>query len=121
VPSSDLVLEEKSLDTVSNAVRAKLILLESGCRRPIVVTSSYHIPRTAYIFSHILGPAFEPTYVSAPTGLDPTEYGRHWHSESQKMVAAVEFLDRLDAPPGNHGKVLEILGERGLVVEDRVS
>jgi uncharacterized SAM-binding protein YcdF (DUF218 family) len=120
LPAGDLVLEEKALDTVSNAVYSKLLLLESGCRTPVIVSSCYHIPRVSYIFSHILGGEFEPTYVSAPTGLDPAEYRRHWHSESMKMIEAVNCLDGLDAWPGDHRKVVAFLREKGLVVRDTV-
>ena len=114
------MLEEKALDTMSNAVYTKVFLLESRCKTPIVITSCYHIPRASYIFSHILGPDFEPTYVSAPTGLGREDYHRHWHSESRKMIEAVEFLDGLDAWPGDHERVFAFLLEKGLVVEDTV-
>jgi len=120
VPPEDLALEETSLDTVSNAVYSKLLLLESGCRAPIVVSSCYHIPRVSYIFSHILGGEFEPTYVSAPTCLGPSDYHRHWHSESMKMIEAVRVIDGLDAWPGDHEKVFAFLREKGLVVRDTV-
>jgi uncharacterized SAM-binding protein YcdF (DUF218 family) len=120
VPPEDIVLEEKALDTVTNAVHSKLLLLQDGCRAPIVVSSCYHIPRVSFIFSHILGRDFEPTYASAPTGLDAVEYRRHWHSESVKMIEAVRFLDGLDAWPGDHEKVYETLREKGLVVRDTV-
>jgi len=120
VPPEDIVVEEKACDTIGNAVYTKLILLESGCRRPIVVSSCYHIPRASYVFSHVLGPEFEPSYVSASTGLDPGAYHRHWHSESVKMVKAVEFFDAMDAPPGDHEKVFEYLRRNGMLVEDTV-
>lgn len=120
VPPEDLAVEEQSLDTVSNAVYTKLLLLRSGCRAPIVVSSCYHIPRVSYLFSHILGGEFEPTYVSAPTGLSPVDYHRHWHSESLKMIEAVRVIDGLDAWPGNHEKVFAFLRERGFVVRDTV-
>lgn len=120
IPAADLTLEEKALDTVSNAVYAKALILEGGCSTPIVVSSCYHIPRVSYIFSHVLGPDFVPTYVSAPTGLDPDAYSRHWHSESKKMIEAVRFLDEIDAAPGHHERVFNVLRERGLVVEDTV-
>jgi len=120
VPSEDLVVEEQSLDTVSNAVYTKLLLLQSGCRTPVVVSSCYHIPRVSFIFSHILGGEFEPTYVSAPTGLGPADYHRHWHSEAVKMIEAVRVIDGLDAWPGDHEKIFEFLRERGLVVRDTV-
>jgi uncharacterized SAM-binding protein YcdF (DUF218 family) len=121
VDPADMVLEEKALDTVSNAVHAKLLILASGSRRPAIVSSSYHIPRASFIFSHVLGPDFEPTFVSAPTGLGREDYHRHWRSESIKMVEAVKFLDDIEAEPGDHEKVLAYLRIKGLVVEDNVS
>ena len=121
VDPADMALEEKALDTVSNAVHVKLLILASGSRRPAIVSSSYHIPRASYIFSHVLGPDFEPTYVSAPTGLGREDYHRHWRSESVKMVEAVRFLDDIEAEPGDHEKVLAYLRIKGLVVEDKVS
>lgn len=120
VPSEDLALEEQALDTVSNAVYTKLLLLKSGCREPIVVSSCYHIPRVSYLFSHILGGEFEPTYVSAPTGLGPADYHRHWHSESVKMIEAVRIIDGLDAWPGDHEKIFSFLRDRGFVIRDTV-
>lgn len=120
VPPEDLAVEEQSLDTVSNAVYTKLLLLQSGCRAPVVISSCYHIPRVSYLFSHILGGEFEPTYVSAPTGLGPADYHRHWHSESMKMIEAVRVIDGLDAWPGDHEKVFAFLRERGFVVRDTV-
>lgn len=120
VDPADMALEEKALDTVSNAVHAKLLILASGSRRPAIVSSSYHIPRASYIFSHVLGPDFEPTFVSASTGLGREDYRRHWRSESVKMVEAVKFLDDIEAEPGDHDKVLAYLRVKGLVVEDKV-
>lgn len=120
IPPLDLVREEQALDTVSNAVYCKLVVMDRGCRRPVVVSSCYHIPRVSYLFSHVLGPEFEPTYVSAPTGLDPEGYGRHWRSESRKMIEAVRFIDEIDASPGDHVRVLGHLREKGLVIEDTV-
>jgi uncharacterized SAM-binding protein YcdF (DUF218 family) len=120
VDPADMALEEKALDTVSNAVHAKLLILAGGSRRPAIVSSSYHIPRASYIFSHVLGPDFEPTFVSASTGLGREDYRRHWRSESVKMVEAVKFLDDIEAEPGDHDKVLAYLRIKGLVVEDKV-
>jgi uncharacterized SAM-binding protein YcdF (DUF218 family) len=120
VPETDLILEEKALDTVSNAVYTKSILLGARNLEPTIITSAYHLPRASYIFSHVLGPAFVPTYVAAPTGLDEENYRRHWHSESEKMVAAVRFFDSIDAPPGDHETVLAHLKLKGYVVPDRV-
>ncbi len=120
IPRADILREEQALDTVSNAVFAKLLLLQSGCQKPIIISSCYHIPRVSFIFSHILGPDFEPTFISAQTGLDNEDYTRHWRSESEKLVEATKFFGRLDTPPGAHESVHEYLLANGHVVEDKV-
>ncbi|MEW6747866.1 MAG: YdcF family protein [Planctomycetota bacterium] len=116
----DVVLEERALDTVSNAVYCKLLCRARRCTKLLVVSSCYHIPRVAYIFSHVFGPQFELTYVSAPTGLEASDYARHWHSESRKLIESVRIIDRLGAEPGDHEGLFGYLRERGLVVEDTV-
>ena len=120
LPQADIVCEDQALDTVSNAVYCKLLLLEIGSQKPIVVSSCYHIPRVSFIFAHVLGPDFEPTFVSAPTGLSNEDYSRHWRSESEKLVEATKFFGRLDTPPGAHQPVLDYLLAHGHVVEDTV-
>jgi uncharacterized SAM-binding protein YcdF (DUF218 family) len=120
VPKTDILREEQALDTVSNAVFCKLLLLKSGCLKPIIISSCYHIPRVSFSFSHILGPDFEPTFISASSGLEAVDYSRHWRSESQKLVEATQFFERLDTPPGAHEPVLEYLLTNGFVVEDTV-
>ncbi|MEW6746625.1 MAG: YdcF family protein [Planctomycetota bacterium] len=116
----NVVLEERALDTVSNAIYCKLLCRARGCTKLLVVSSCYHTPRVAYIFSHVFGPQFELAYVSAPTGLEASDYARHWHSESRKIIEAVQIIDRLGAGPGEHEGLFAYLRERGCVVEDTV-
>ena len=113
VPQGDLALEEKALDTVGNAVHTKRMLLESGCRTPTIVTSSYHLPRAAWIFAQVLGPEFSPAFVAAPAGLDAEEYRRRWGIESGKLAHAVKLFEELEIHPGEHEKLSGYLSARG--------
>jgi uncharacterized SAM-binding protein YcdF (DUF218 family) len=121
IPGADLFSEEQALDTVSNAVYSKLLLIESGCRKPIIVSSCYHIPRVSFIFSHVLGPEFVPTFVSAATGLADTDYLRHWRSETLKLIEAAKFFEGQDTVPGAHESLLQHIKSHGPIVEDNVS
>jgi uncharacterized SAM-binding protein YcdF (DUF218 family) len=46
VPADRVILEEKSRDTVENAVYSARIIKERGFRHPILVTSAYHMRRS---------------------------------------------------------------------------
>ena len=46
VPADRVILEEKSRDTVENAVYSARIIRERGFRHPILVTSAYHMRRS---------------------------------------------------------------------------
>jgi uncharacterized SAM-binding protein YcdF (DUF218 family) len=120
IPVDDVWMEEQALDTVSNAVYCKLLLMESGCQKPFIVSSCYHIPRVSFIFSHVLGREFEPTFISAATGLDDPDYLRHWRSETLKLIEAAKFIEDHDTVPGAHERLLESIRANGPVVEDTV-
>ena len=120
IPAANVLMEEQAMDTVSNAVYSKLLLLKSGCRKPFIVSSCYHIPRVSFIFSHVLGREFEPTFISAATGLDDPDYLRHWRSETHKLIEAAKFIEDHDTVPGSHERLLESIRSNGPVVEDTV-
>jgi len=50
VPREKILVEAKSRDTVENARRAKEILSANGLRRPLLVTSAYHMRRAVAVF-----------------------------------------------------------------------
>jgi uncharacterized SAM-binding protein YcdF (DUF218 family) len=71
-----LIREEFSLDTVGNAVFSKFLIREAKLanrKNILVITSSFHGPRSLYIFKEVFGPnyaiavAVQPTRVSPPT------------------------------------------------------
>jgi uncharacterized SAM-binding protein YcdF (DUF218 family) len=49
------ILENRSLDTVGNAYFSARILEKLDYGRVVIVTSPFHIPRSKYLFSFILG------------------------------------------------------------------
>lgn len=52
VPSSAIVLEERSRSTEENAIYSKEIMQENGWQTALIVSDSYHVFRARYIFSH---------------------------------------------------------------------
>ena len=48
-----IIFEEKSRDTFENAIFAKEICERNGYKRPIIVTSAYHIKRAILIFQKV--------------------------------------------------------------------
>jgi len=50
IPDQDILEETTSRDTYGNAKQAKKILEKRSFRRPILVTSSYHMKRAVFLF-----------------------------------------------------------------------
>lgn len=65
--SEDYIIEEdKSLDTIGNVFFLKRdILSKRKINELIIVTSSFHMPRTRIIFRKILGPKYRLLFVSS--------------------------------------------------------
>ncbi len=62
-------LEEKSMDTISNAYYAKTeYFIPQNETEGIIITSAYHIPRTKYIFEKIFGTNFNLEFEGIETG-----------------------------------------------------
>jgi len=51
VPAGKIVPEGNSRDTSENARNTKRILEENGFRKPLLVTSAYHMPRSVALFT----------------------------------------------------------------------
>jgi uncharacterized SAM-binding protein YcdF (DUF218 family) len=72
IPLDSILVEDKSRNTVENAYFTKKWFLEpNNWKKPIIVTSEVHIPRTKYDFERILGKNYKPEFlpVSSGTGL----------------------------------------------------
>lgn len=68
VPARALLLEEQSRDTVGNAWFTRMRWCEpNGWQALRIVTSDFHIPRAAWVFAKILGPAYDIAFSAAPS------------------------------------------------------
>jgi uncharacterized SAM-binding protein YcdF (DUF218 family) len=76
VPASVIFQEPHALDTIQNACYSNRILLNHGWHSAEVVSSAFHLPRAAVIFSHLSGPALEWRVHAAPDNLTPGYYGK---------------------------------------------
>ncbi len=66
VTKEDVLVESRSLDTVSNAFFSrKKFLLPNRWHRLIVVTSVFHLPRTKFVFRKILGKSHVIKFVAS--------------------------------------------------------
>ena len=50
VPESSIVCEDEARDTAENASKTLAILRQRGCKRALVVTSAWHLPRAMMLF-----------------------------------------------------------------------
>lgn len=50
VPASSIVCEDEARDTAENASKTLAILRRRGCKRALVVTSAWHLPRAMMLF-----------------------------------------------------------------------
>lgn len=75
VPAKDLILEDKSRDTLENAMYVKQICEARHFSAPLLVTSAYHMKRSLLCFRH------EKMRVTAvPSGLEVARSGYGWSS-----------------------------------------
>ncbi len=62
---NNIIKEEKSLDTIGNVFFLKRdILVKKKIKNLVVVTSSFHMPRTKIIFNKILGSDYNTKFVA---------------------------------------------------------
>jgi len=74
VPAKDILTEERSRDTYENAAYSLRICGEKGFKKPIVLTSAYHMPRAVLIFKEA-GAEITPFPVARRSG------GRHYFND----------------------------------------
>lgn len=68
VPRSAMLLEEDARDTLGNAYFVwKRYMLPRDWWSIRVVTSDFHIPRASWVFSKVLGPAYDVAFSAAST------------------------------------------------------
>lgn len=96
VPWSALIVEDDSKDTLGNAYFTWARFLEPNAWTSIrVVTSDFHLSRAAWVFRKILGPGYDVSFVSAPSGLSPRELIDRALEECKITIFLNEWLEAL--------------------------
>jgi len=54
VPETQLILEDKALNSIENIINCQVILEDHGIRHAILVTSDFHMPRSLRITQYVL-------------------------------------------------------------------
>ena len=97
VAQEHIFLEEQSKDTLGNAYFAKQFLEHQNWTSFSVVTSNYHLPKTAYAFQKIFGKEFSIDIIPCLTYLSADEVLERVDSEKEKMQLYKQVLgDILD-------------------------
>lgn len=68
IPSDVILTEEKSLDTLGNAIFSKEVAVKKKFRHILLITSDYHLERALFIFHHVYGSSFMILGIDVPTG-----------------------------------------------------
>ena len=77
ISGDEIIVENKSRDTYENALFSRKICLERGFNRVVVVTSAFHMPRTAMIFKKV---GFEDI-VYYPTGYRTSKKPKYYFTD----------------------------------------
>jgi uncharacterized SAM-binding protein YcdF (DUF218 family) len=73
VPRDAIVVEDKAKDTIQNIWYSHILMDANGWHSAEVISSPYHLPRTAMILQHYTGPLFFSWKTRAAQW--PPEYG----------------------------------------------
>jgi uncharacterized SAM-binding protein YcdF (DUF218 family) len=53
VVNDDIMVDEESRNTRENALNSVILMRESGCKKPLLVTSAAHMPRAVASFARV--------------------------------------------------------------------
>ena len=105
VPESKIIIEEKSLDTVGQAIFTKRYLaIPQKWKKIIVISSDYHIERVRAIFEFVYGKNFKISFVTTPTEGDRTKIRA---KEKESLQSFYETFK--DVNPWDDKKIFETL------------
>jgi uncharacterized SAM-binding protein YcdF (DUF218 family) len=97
VPRAAMFLEDDAKDTLGNAYFTRREFLEPNEWTSIrVVTSDYHLSRAAWVFRKILGPGYDVSFVSAPSGFSPRELIDRALEECKITIFLNEWLQAVE-------------------------
>ncbi|WP_339287051.1 YdcF family protein [Paenibacillus sp. FSL E2-0201] len=100
VSEEDILTDNQSLNTEQNAVNTAAILQEKGLKRPVLVTSGFHMPRSMQHFKNVglTAQAFPTDYIaSAEFSLQPSKFTPSPGAISTTGTALKEYLGLLVA------------------------
>ncbi|MNI22779.1 hypothetical protein D3C73_763420 [compost metagenome] len=100
VPGSDILAENRSLNTEQNAVNTASMMNSKGLRHPILVTSAFHMPRAMALFKdNGLAPLAYPADYTASRGseLYPAMFTPSPGAMNNTGTALKEYLGLLAA------------------------
>jgi uncharacterized SAM-binding protein YcdF (DUF218 family) len=93
VPRRAVLLEEESRDTIGNAYFVMRRFLEPNDWMSIrVVTSDFHIQRTAWVFQKVLGLGYDVAYSPSPSELDHATIAARAREESDISTFLMDWL-----------------------------
>ncbi len=92
VPADDILVEDESTDTLSNAYFTKVrFLAPLGWRRVCVVTSEVHAARSLWLFRKVLGPACEIEMRESASSTDPAEL-RAGYERNARLLRQIQAV-----------------------------
>lgn len=110
IPRRALLLEEDSRDTLGNAYFTKSKFLQpNGWTSLRVITSDYHLFRTAWVFRKVLGSAFDFSLSSAPSGLKGASLIAHTLQEFKITSFYIDWLEAL--PEADDAAIQQLMEE----------
>lgn len=93
VPREALLLEERSRDTIGNAYFVQRDILDArGWTALRVVTSDFHIPRSAWVFQKVLGAGYDAAYSPSSSELFSTTVAARAREESDIATFLMEWF-----------------------------
>jgi len=118
----DVLVEDESTDTLSNAYFTKVrFLAPLAWRNVCVVTSEVHAARALWLFRKVLGPGYEVEVREAPSSADAAVL-RDGHERNARLLRQVQALLQ-DIADGDHDAVADLLFSRhpGYVADPAVT
>ena len=93
LPAAAVVLEEHARDTLGNAYFVRRDILQPNDWRSVrVVTNDFHLSRAAWVFRKVLGPSYDFSFTSAPSGFSVDELIARAVDECRVYVFLNEWL-----------------------------
>ncbi|HLC22272.1 MAG TPA: YdcF family protein [Candidatus Nanoarchaeia archaeon] len=106
IPEEKIILEEFSMETVGNAYFSREIVKEKSWKSLLIVTSDFHVERTAYIFQKTFGTKYSCKVVPVSHA-----YSEELDVRKEKEARALHWLKQhMDIfPDGDENGVRQIL------------